>query len=802
MNAINQFSLYILVMLLLSVGLLLLGCQSISSSTQPSVEDSKAAAAGSTDNFIVVDCMLPGQVRKLGKMIYQTPRRPMKATALECQIRGGEYVAYDRSNISTALNVWMERAEKGDEVAQNYVGEIYQKGFNKNPQYDKAAQWFKKAASKGYSRAKFNLGYLHEKGLGVNKDQIKALNLYRRASGLEADVVMESELIKERQQSEALKEELNRSKEEAQNLRRQLNRSLDQSRQTQKEYELLQQRIATQKKELEQARSELTTFMQYGETEEINDLQDALYKREADLKKAQAEAAKLKEKNNLLSQKTNQYSKRLSRYETQTKDLNKLRYELDKRNQETASLREQLSQTQDEMVMVQQAYTREQLMMDNEKEDLDRAKAEIEALKKEAQKENRQQIRELSAKITQREAKLEKQRQETLELKAKVDQLNQQVAKYSAQINSFKAQAEELNGPKIQIIDPKLLAVRSKTIIPYVPATSQREITGKIIAPAGLFYMRVNEERHRPQKNGLFSLKIPLKKSGETAVNIVAVDTQGKTDTVNFSIPSEDFQQGKAPEQKVNFGRYYALMIGNNDYRDLPKLETAANDAREFGRILESKYGFATKVLLNATRAEIYAALDGYRKELTENDNFLLYYAGHGELDRKNRRGYWLPVDADSDSHINSIPNYTITDILNIMSVRQAIIISDTCYSGIMTRSAVNGQKVGMSDERRLKWLKEIARKRSRTVLTSGGLMPVMDAGPSDHSIFAKSILDALVENDTIIEASRLYRRIRSEVVDVSDQLGFKQVPQYAANLHAGHESGDFLFVPVDHQKS
>jgi TPR repeat protein len=806
MKTLNQSSFYIFVLLLLGMGLLLAGCQSISSSTQPSLEDIEAASAGSTDDFIVVDCMLPGQVRKLGKMVYQTPRRPIKATALECQIRGGEYVAYDRSNINTALNVWMEKAEQGDEVAQNYVGEIYQKGFDKNPQYEQAAQWFKKAASKGYSRAEFNLGYLYEQGLGVSKDQVKALNLYRQASGLDTAVVMESELIKERQQSEALREELKRSQEDAQKLRRQLNQSLQQSKQTQQEYERLQQHIAIQKKELEQTRVKLTQLMQYGETEEINDLQDALYLRQADLKKAQAQAAKLKEKNNHLNQKVNQYHQRLSQYDVQTEKLNQLQKELNKRNEETADLREQLAKAQGEMVMVQQAYTREQLVMDKEKENVDRAKAEVETLKKETQQENQQRIQELLAEISQRTAKLGKQRREAFKLKANVDQLKKQAAKYSAQIDRYKAQGKDLEGPKIEIIDPKLLATRSKTIIPYVPAASQREITGKVIAPAGLFYMRVNQKKYQPEKNGLFSLKIPLQKGHETRVDIVAVDTQGKTDTVNFSIPAEEHKPVEVSEQrdppKVNFGKYYALLIGNNEYRNLPKLETAANDAREFGRILASKYGFTTKVLLNATRVEIYTALDTYRKKLTENDNFLLYYAGHGELDKKNRRGYWLPVDADLDSNINSVPNYTITDIFNIMSVKQAIIISDTCYSGIMTRSAVNDQQVGMSDEKRLKWLREISQKRSRTVLTSGGLVPVIDAGFSDHSIFARSILDALKENNGIIEAGRLYRQIRTEVMDISNQFGMKQIPQYAANLRAGHESGDFLFVPANYQKS
>ena len=39
---------------------------------------------------------------------------------------------------------------------------------------------------------------------------------------------------------------------------------------------------------------------------------------------------------------------------------------------------------------------------------------------------------------------------------------------------------------------------------------------------------------------------------------------------------------------------YYALVIGNNSYRNLPKLKTAVNDAREVERVLREKYGFKT----------------------------------------------------------------------------------------------------------------------------------------------------------------------------------------------------------------
>ena len=59
---------------------------------------SSSAARGSTEALLVVDCLLPGQVRKLGQMTFLTARRPLKTSAQECEIRGGAYVAYDRAD--------------------------------------------------------------------------------------------------------------------------------------------------------------------------------------------------------------------------------------------------------------------------------------------------------------------------------------------------------------------------------------------------------------------------------------------------------------------------------------------------------------------------------------------------------------------------------------------------------------------------------------------------------------------------------------------------------------------------------
>ena len=89
-----------------------------------------------------------------------------------------------------------------------------------------------------------------------------------------------------------------------------------------------------------------------------------------------------------------------------------------------------------------------------------------------------------------------------------------------------------------------------------------------------------------------------------------------------------------AAQGTMNFGTYHALVIGNNDYTKLPKLETAVADAEAMTELLKTRYGFKVQLLRNATRNDILRALNRYGAEFTEDDNLLVYYAGHGWLDR------------------------------------------------------------------------------------------------------------------------------------------------------------------------
>jgi chromosome segregation ATPase len=147
-------------------------------------------AAANMEDAIVVDCQLPGKLRRLGgTRTYLTPGRLTRTSAIECRTRGGEYTLGDLASGTLSLQRWLVPANNGDAEAQYYVARIHATGMdNVAVDYAEAARWYEKAANQGFSEAKQELGYLYELGLGVGKDELKALNLQRDASGLGEDL--------------------------------------------------------------------------------------------------------------------------------------------------------------------------------------------------------------------------------------------------------------------------------------------------------------------------------------------------------------------------------------------------------------------------------------------------------------------------------------------------------------------------------------------------------------------------------------------------------------------------------------
>jgi photosystem II stability/assembly factor-like uncharacterized protein/uncharacterized caspase-like protein len=248
-----------------------------------------------------------------------------------------------------------------------------------------------------------------------------------------------------------------------------------------------------------------------------------------------------------------------------------------------------------------------------------------------------------------------------------------------------------------------------------------------------------------------------------------------------------------ASPSSIQPGPYFALVIGNNNYKYLPKLQTSVNDANAVARLLQDRYGFRTTVLLNADRVQILTALVDFRRTLPEDSNLLIYYAGHGQHDRDTDEAYWLPVDALADNNANWISADDITRNVRAVPSSHILIISDSCYSGFLSgRNA----EAAINPKERSYFLAKMLKSKSRNLMSSGGDEPVADNGAPGHSVFAAAVLDSLgeMDDDTFTAASLFQRYIQPRVGGRSDQ-----VPQYSWIRNSGHDGGDFVFFRMPH---
>jgi len=652
------------------------------------------AATPAAEGLLIVDCLLPGKVQRLGtQATYVTARRAVKTTASSCGVRGGEYTAADRASIGSSMRIWLPLARAGDAEAQTNLGEIFEKGLGASPQPDLALQWYQLAAEQGSARAQINLGAMYERGVGVPRDPAKAAELYRRASGLQAaqaPYVPVEEIANLRTERDALARELETERRERARLEAEL--------------EVLRGRLSRERSAVEKGQQ---------------DLDAARRELEARTRAYEAEASRRPDTAPL---------------DTLRRELDAQRRTVEARDAELRLARASMAQLESQTGALQQrlegAEVRRVAELAAVQAEARTARAQLDALQ--------EQLKAAEAALGAGQARSEAQRTE-------VERLQRELASSQGQATTGRVQLEA----RLKAREAELAESRGRL------GTLQAEVA------------RLEARARTLQASAAQSATAPRGGGGVERIS-----------------PAE-----------FAFGRYHALIIGNNEYAHLKDLETAVRDARSVEEVLRRRYGFKTTLLLNADRYQLLSALNKLREQLNDGDNLLIYYAGHGELDRVNNRGHWLPVDAETNSSANWISSIQITDMLNAMTAKQVLLVADSCYSGTLTRAAIARLDAGMSDEERLRWLKAMATKRARVVLTSGGVQPVLDGGGGDHSVFAAAFLAALEDNQGILESQRLAQTVTQRVAITAAAASIEQVPVYAPIRFAGHEAGDFFFV-------
>jgi hypothetical protein len=278
--------------------------------------------------------------------------------------------------------------------------------------------------------------------------------------------------------------------------------------------------------------------------------------------------------------------------------------------------------------------------------------------------------------------------------------------------------------------------------------------------------------------------------AGQNEIKVVVENERGEMTTEYRSVTSNVPEVDRAPtfaELGINkLPVYHALIIGVSDYKyngpGLSSLEKPAKDAEDLYKVLISKYAFTpenTTLLKSPTREEMIDAFDALTRKVQENDNVLIFYAGHGHHEKETGFGFWLPSDAKKESRSAWIANSTIKDYIGVLKSKHTLLITDACFSGsIFKTRRVDFAATALK-------IHEIYRDKSRKAITSGNLSEV-----PDESYFIKYLLKTLNDNEQVfLTASTLFSRLYEPVTNNTTTS-----PQFGVIQGAGDENGDFIF--------
>lgn len=234
--------------------------------------------------------------------------------------------------------------------------------------------------------------------------------------------------------------------------------------------------------------------------------------------------------------------------------------------------------------------------------------------------------------------------------------------------------------------------------------------------------------------------------------------------------------------------RRVALVIGNNDYQSVPKLEKAVNDAQAVGREL-GKIGFEVIYLPNAGRKKMNQAVNEFAQRIAGGGIGVFFFAGHGL--QINNQNFLLPVDIDMPKDPNDIDDQAISlvrvqDKLADAKAKFSLLVIDACRDNPLPKKA----------GRSLSGMPGLAQPSSPTgqiVLFSAGanqqaLDKLSETDSNPNGLFTREFLPMI--STPGLSAADALKKVRTSVTSKARSVGHDQNPALYDQT-----DGDFYFI-------
>lgn len=238
--------------------------------------------------------------------------------------------------------------------------------------------------------------------------------------------------------------------------------------------------------------------------------------------------------------------------------------------------------------------------------------------------------------------------------------------------------------------------------------------------------------------------------------------------------------QGKPP-------RRMALVIGNDAYQNVAKLQKAGNDANAMARELKSA-GFDVTLARDLNYRGMVRAVEAFSGKLAGGDQVVVFFAGHGVQVRSG--SYLLPVDIEAvnESEIEKTA-YGLNDLLEKLADARAaytLVVVDACRDNPL-RS--NGRSIGgtrglAAPEPPKGQVVVYSASRGQQALDSLG---AKDANP--NGVFTREFISRMRQPGLRIE--EVVRQVQDSVEALAQTVKHEQRPAIYNEAR-----GNFYFVP------
>lgn len=208
--------------------------------------------------------------------------------------------------------------------------------------------------------------------------------------------------------------------------------------------------------------------------------------------------------------------------------------------------------------------------------------------------------------------------------------------------------------------------------------------------------------------------------------------------TGNFLVPKD-----------AQMGDLYAVVVGVSKHENpsVPALQSAAKDATDFAKFLETQKPFFRnlhlKLLVNekATRSAIEEGLLYDLKNAGKNDAVVLYFSGHGSID-PIRAGefFFVSYDANPKRLAATAVLMSFQRIIQTLDARQVVVVSDTCHAAAFT-----GMKTKAVDDSLRKFVSQFKQSWGHVIMSSSRPEEYsLDAPDLNNGVFTYFLLEGL----------------------------------------------------------